>query len=56
VETNDKIFTLHITEEIKLNTVGVEGGFMSVLPAKIMFTSKSTGCKSIHPLIVSSEI
>ena len=49
----EKIFPnelfLFITEEIKLNTVIVEGGYMSGIPAKNMYKSKFTGCKSIQP-------
>ena len=42
---------LFITEEIKQNTVIDEGGYMSGIPAKNMYKSKFTGCKSIQPLI-----
>ena len=41
---------LFITEEIKLNTVIVEGGYIARIPAKNMYKSKFTGCKSIQPL------
>ena len=44
----NKLFLL-ITEEIKLNIVIVEGGYMSGIPAKNMYKSKFTGCKSILP-------
>ena len=35
---------LFITEEIKLNTVIVEGGYMFGIPEIIMYKSKFTGC------------
>ena len=41
------IFTI---EEINLNIVIVEGGYMSGIIAKNMYKSKFSGCKSIHPL------
>ena len=38
-----KLTFLFITEEIKLNTIIVEGGYISGIPAKNMYKSKFTG-------------
>ena len=45
-----KINFFFIIEEIKLNTVIVDGSYISGILAKNMYKSKFTGCKSIQPL------
>jgi len=37
------------------STATVEEGYMSEIPAKNLYKSKFTGCKSIQPLAVPSE-